>query len=151
MLVFKAILTIEGMGRTLDPDFDLMAAGRDLVGEIVKRQYSMDRIGKDLLWVAKDAAALLQVLPRQIRWMFRKFNANDFAFEIKVPEMDRLRHQIDRSARRLSVSVLAGGLFIASSLALQQNSGQRILNYPVLTVIYFVVGAILVLRFFLKR
>jgi len=45
------------MGRSLDPEFDLMAMGQDMVKELVKNQYSMQRISKDLLWVAKDAAA----------------------------------------------------------------------------------------------
>ena len=58
-------------------------------------------------WVAKDAAALLQVLPRQIRWMFRKFNSNDFAFEIKSRELDDIRRQLDVNGRRMSLSVVA--------------------------------------------
>ena len=83
MLVFKAILTIEGMGRTLDPDFDLFAMGQILAKDLVKNQYSVQRLSKDFLWLGKDMAALFKVLPRQVRWMFRKLNSNDFAFEIK--------------------------------------------------------------------
>lgn len=64
MIVFKAILTIEGMGRTLDPQFDLLAMGQDLVKDLVKNQYSMQRLSKEFLWVAKDVAALLKILPR---------------------------------------------------------------------------------------
>src|SRR5687768_9988285 len=101
MIVFKAILTIEGMGRTLDPEFDLLKMGEELVKDLVKSQYSVQRLSKDFLWVAKDVASLLQVLPRQIRWMFRKFNSNDFAFEIKSPELQDIRKQLDINGRRM--------------------------------------------------
>lgn len=150
MMVFKAILTIEGMGRTLDPEFDLLSMGQDLVKDLVKNQYSVQRLSKDLLWVAKDAAALLQVLPRQIRWMFRKFNSNDFAIEIKSPELDGIRRQLDANGRRMSLSVLASGLFVASSIALQHSGGRMVGEYPLLSVVYLAVGAVFLLVLLLK-
>ncbi len=150
MLVFKAILTIEGMGRTLDPGFDLLATGKDLVKDLVKNQYSVQRLSRDFLWVAKDVAALLQVLPRQIRWMFRKFNSNDFAFEIKSPDLQDIRSQLDVNGRRVSSSVVVAGMFIASSIALHQTTGRMVWDYPLASVIFFVVGAFVLLRLFLR-
>ena len=150
MIVFKAILTMEGMGRTLDPDFDLLALGQDLVKDLLKNQYSMQRLTKDFVFVAKDVASLLQVLPRQIRWMFRKFNSNDFALEIKVPDLQDVRTQLDLNGRRQSQSVLIAGLFIASSIALQHNGGQMIGDYPLLAVLYFGSGCVFLLSLLLK-
>lgn len=145
MIVFKAILTIEGMARSLDPSFDLMAAGEELVKDLVKDQYSPAQIRKDLLWVAKDAAVLLQVLPRQVRWMFRKFNSNNFAIEIKSPDLEAIRWQLDLNGRRTSRSIAAAGLLIAGSIALQKDVGRVIAGYPVLAVILIGIGAALIL------
>ncbi len=151
MLVFKAILTIEGMGRTLDPDFDLLAMSEDLVSDLVKNQYSMQRISKDLMWVAKDAASLLQILPRQIRWMFRKFNSNDFAFEIKVPEIEGIRRQLEINGKRTSMSVVIAGLLVAGSLGLSYTQGQFIGDYPALTVIYVSIAAAFTVLFLFRN
>jgi ubiquinone biosynthesis protein len=150
MIVFKAILTMEGMGRTLDPDFDLMAVGQDLIKDLVKNQYSMQRMSKEFLWIAKDMATLFQVLPRQIRWMFRKFNSNDFAFEIKSPDLQAVRTQLDTNGRRMSGSILVAGLFIASSISLQLRDGPTLLDYPVFSVIYFAMGAVLFLNILVR-
>lgn len=150
MIVFKAILTIEGMGRTLDPDFDLLSMGQELVKDLVKNQYSFQRISKELLWVAKDAAALLQVLPRQIRWMFRKFNSNDFAFEIKSRELDDIRRQLDVNGRRMSQSIVISGLFVAGSIALQHSESRMIGSFPLISVIFIVIGAIFLLNLLFK-
>lgn len=155
MLVFKAIFTIEGMGRTLDPEFDLLMMGQDLVKDLVKNQYSMQRITKESVWLVKDVANLLRVLPRQLRWMFRKFNSNDFAFEIKSPDFKEIREQLDLNGRRTSLSILVSGLFIASSIALQQVGDQKVGNYPLVAVVYFGGGCIflgnLLLKFLRKR
>jgi ubiquinone biosynthesis protein len=140
MIVFKAILTMEGMGRTLDPDFDMIAIGQDLVKDLVKNQYSLPRLSRDLLWVAKDVAGLLQVLPRQIRWMFRKFNSDDFAFEIKSKELADIRVQMDLNGRRLSLSVLVVGCFLAASVSLLRPSGDMVGDYPLISVVFLALG-----------
>lgn len=151
MLVFKAIVTIEGMGRTLDPDFDLMVMGRELAKELVKEQYSTERLTKDFMWIAKDVAALLQVAPRQIRWFLRKFASNDYAFEVKSPDLQDIRKQLDHNSRRMSLSVLGAGLFIASSIALQSTSlPYQIWDYPVFAVIYFGAGCFILLNLILR-
>jgi len=150
MLVFKAILTIEGMGRTLDPQFDLLATGQDMIKDLVKNQYSPQRLSKEFLWVAKDAASLLQTLPRQVRWMFRKLNANDFAIEIKSPDLDAIRSQLDLNGRRMSLSVLAAGLFIASSVALNHADEKMVGHYPLGSLLLFVVACVVVCNLILK-
>ncbi len=150
MIVFRAILTLEGMGRTLDPDFDLLSLGQDLIKDLVKNQYSMQRISKDFVWIAKDLASLLQVLPRQIRWMFRKFNSNDFAFEIKSPDLRDIRNQLDLNTRRMSMSVLVAGLFIAGSLSLNHPDDNVIWGYPAPAVVLFALGAIVLLNLMIK-
>jgi len=149
MLVFKAILTMEGMGRVLDPDFDLIATGQDLIKDLVKNQYSIPRISKELMWVAKDVTSLLQTLPRHLRWMFRKFSANDFALEVHSPELKLLRDDLRINGKRTSLSVLIAGLFIASSIALQHSGGHMLGDYPVLSVIYFVTAILILLRLFI--
>lgn len=151
MIVFKAILTLEGMGRTLDPEFDLISTSEQMVKDLVKEQYSPQRLSKELLWVAKDMAALFQVLPRQLRWMFRKLNSNDFAFEIKAPELQEIRMQLDVNGRRMSLSVLVAGLLIAGSIALNHTDESRVGDYPLMSVILLSSALLFLLRMLLRR
>lgn len=149
MIVFKAILTIEGMGRLLDPEFDLLKIGQDLVKDLARDQYSVQRISKDLVWLLRDVSSLMKTLPRQIRLMFRKFNSNNFAFEITVPELQGIREQLDINGRRQALGLLAIGFFIAGSVAQFSTVGRVFLGYPLFAVIYNVAGlAVLTLIFF---
>ncbi len=150
MIVFKAILTIEGMGRTLDPEFDLLKTGQDLVKDLVKNQYSPQRLSKEFLWIAKDMGALLQVLPRQLRWMFRKFNSNDFAFEIKSADLQDVRTQLDINGRRASLTTLAASFFVAGSLALHYSADTTIWGYPATAAVFFGAGAAFVIRLLMR-
>jgi ubiquinone biosynthesis protein len=146
MVVFKAILTTEGMGRSLDPGFDLLSSGQELVKEMVKSQYSLHAIRNDLIWSAKDVLSLFQTLPRQIRWMFRKLNSNDFAFEIKSEDLREISQKIEKSGRRTSLSMVIGSLLIASSIALQFATEHQFLGLPSMSVVYLAVAIFLLLR-----
>ena len=150
MTVFKAIITIEGMGRSLDPEFDLLSMTEELIKDFIKNQYSLHRLRKEFLWISKDVAILMKSLPRQIRWMFRKFNSNDFAFEIKSPDFQAIRHQLDTNGRRMSLSILISGLFISSSLALNSHSQQVIGDYPIAAILYFGAGCFFLADLLLK-
>ena len=140
MLVFKAILTIEGMGRALDPEFDLLLIGQELVKDLAKNQYSPQRISKDFAWLLRDVSNLMKILPRQIRLMFKKFNSNNFAFEIKIPELIGIQSQLDKNGKRLTVGVMTAGLFIAASIAQTAPVGRMVLGYPLFSVIYNLAG-----------
>lgn len=151
MIVFKAILTMEGMGRTLDPSFDLMSIGRDLAKDLLKNEYSFDKLSREFAWVSKDFLNLLQNLPRQIRWMFRKFNSNDFAFEIKSPDLQEVSEKIDVHGRRLSSSIMIAGFFIAGSLSLEHSSGHMIWDLPLVSVLLYGAGSLFTINIIFKR
>lgn len=150
MLVFKAILTVEGLGRTLDPTFDLLATGRELAKELIKNQYSPQRMTRDLMVVARDMSLLLETLPRQIRWMFRKLARNDYAIEVRSPELADIRRQMDLNGRRMSLSILVGGLFIAGSIALHRDGGAKLWDTPYFSVLLFGGGCFFLIRLFLR-
>ena len=150
MIVFKAILTMEGMGRTLDPDFDLLALGQELTGDLLKRQYNLERIGRELLWLAKDTSSLIRILPRQLKAFIRRFSANDFALEVRLPQLDDIRSQMDLNGRRMSLSVLAAGLFVATALALQAPDVSRVGGYPLPAVLFFGAGCFMLVRLFFR-
>ena len=146
MLVFKALLTTEGMARSLDPTFDMMSLGQELAAELVKNQYSAERITRQLIWVAKDFASFFQILPRQLRWMMQRFAENNYAFEIKIPQLDETRHELRRGSKRQTRALLAGSFMISAALSLNFNNGPTIGDFPAVSVVLAVIGALLSLR-----
>ncbi|MBC7385098.1 MAG: phosphotransferase [Cryobacterium sp.] len=141
MIVFRALFTVEGLGRELDPDFDMMTLGRELMVDLVKDQYSPENFSKDALWIAKDMMALALVLPRQIRWMFKKFSADGYAFEVKSPQLDQLTAGLERNTRKLSLSILTTGLVIAAALSMQAPEAiHRFKGYPAPTIVLLVLA-----------
>ena len=135
MLVFKAIFTAEGLGRSLDPGFDMMELGKELVRDLVKDQYSLDKISKDVIWMTKDILSLAQVMPRQLRWFIKKWSQDGFAFEVRNPEIELLSEQLEKNSKKTNLSIVSAGLFVSGAIALNATSTPMIGDYPAFSVV----------------
>ncbi|MBS1959175.1 MAG: hypothetical protein JST80_06885 [Bdellovibrionales bacterium] len=147
MLVFRAIVTMEGLGRLLDPEFDMISVGETLIADVVKIQTSVSRLKSDAFKISKELLSLLDVLPRNIRWALQKFARNDYALELKSPELARLARVTEAGNRRISASIAAGGALIAGAIVIQSDRGHHWGDYPSLGVILIIFG----LFFLFKR
>lgn len=141
MIVFKAILTMEGMGRTLYPNFDIIGIGQSLVQDLVKNQADPGKLQQDLLWLAKDSAVFLRTLPRQLRWMFNHLARNNYSIELRSSQMDELRVQLHKNSVRMTNAVLASTLLIVCCL-LKFVESQDLLGFNVPIFVYGVLIAL---------
>ena len=146
MLVFRAIVTMEGMGRLLDPNFDMIAMGETLIQDLIKIQTSPKRLKHEAFTMSKDFIALLEMLPRNIRWALKKLAQNDYAFEIKSPETAKLASFVDRGSRRISRSITATGLLIAGAIVVQAGKGDYWGDYPIAGVVLIGLGLFFVIK-----
>jgi len=123
MLVFRAIATIEGVGRLLDPKFDMVALGESLIKDIIALQASPQKVTKEFFKISREVFSLLEVMPRHIRWGFRKFASNGYAIEIRSPDTAKIARQIDLGSKRLSRSVLAMACLLTGAIIIHSGAG----------------------------
>jgi len=90
MLLFKAIMTVDGLAKTLDPDFDILQLGNRLAKEVVASRYSKERVTKDLLILARDLQDTLETFPKLLKRFLRRWAQNGFAVEVSQKEASLL-------------------------------------------------------------
>ena len=146
MLVFRAILTMEGMGRLLDPKFDMIAMGEELIVDLVKIQMSPARLKGEAFKISKDLISLLEVLPRNLRWAIRKFAKNDYAIEFKSQEIARVAVVIDRGSRRISRALAGFGLLISGAILVMADKGYHWDDFSVPGLVLLLFGAYFIVR-----
>ena len=146
MLVFRAIVTMEGMGRLLDPEFDMMTTGESLIKDIIQIQSSTGRLKTEFFRITKDLTALLEIAPRNLRWALRKLARNDYALEIKSPELAKVAQQMDRGSRRISRSIAGMGCLLAGAILVHADKGEHWGDYPISGVVFLLLGVFFALR-----
>lgn len=111
LLLFKAMVTIEAMGKKIEPDFDIMQVGTRLAKRVLTTRYSKERLMRDLLVMGRDTQGLIEMLPRQLKHFFRVWSHNNFAWETKNKDVADLSLSVKYLAYFFMLSTFALGLF----------------------------------------
>lgn len=72
----KSLVTVEGMGNTLDPGLNIPAASRKPVQSILKKQFSPLNVLKDIILVLPEMVDILSVSPLIISEGLKSFETN---------------------------------------------------------------------------
>ncbi|MFM8269666.1 MAG: ABC1 kinase family protein [Pseudomonadota bacterium] len=115
MLLFKAIMTIDGLAKKLDPDFDILSLGNRLAKEVVASRYSKERVTKDLLILARDLQDTLETFPKLLKRFLRKWSHNNFAIELKSKDAELLPKAILQATYYLVLCVTSIALIVVGS------------------------------------
>lgn len=130
MLLFKAILTIESLGKRLEPGFDILSIGHQLARQALSVRYSRERIARDLLIMGRDFQTLLEISPRILRRFLSHWAANDFSIEHRNPDTARVAQSVLIAARVVGWSVISAGSFAVACLHLWRNPSALFLGLP---------------------
>ena len=132
MLLAKALVTIEGIGRRLDPDFNMFVHLQPFMDKIVREKVGPAHLGKEAARMALSFATLFKNLPRDLQAFINRLNHNRFKIDLEHRGFDRLINDLDRSSNRISFSMLIAALIIGSSLIMQTEKGPLLFGFPAL-------------------
>ena len=67
LLVGKALMTTEGVGKAVAPEFDVFEEAKPFFLDLVKKRYSPERLGNELLRRLERLSGATSNLPEQLR------------------------------------------------------------------------------------
>ncbi len=136
-LLIKAFITLEGMGRELDPDFDMAGEAMPMVEQAMRARYSPAAIVKRGWKSAEATLALLTDLPHDLSRLLRAARRGRLKIRLDVTHLKHVGNQIDRSANRLAVGIVVAALIIGSSIVMTVPGGPHLLGLPLLGLLGF--------------
>ena len=113
VLVAKAMMTVEGIGKQIDPSLDLFAESRPLFLNLLRQRYSPERLGMQLLRRVERIGAMTSNLPQQLQDVLEDLRMGRLQVRTDDPEAGRAS---DRLGRRLLTGLLVGSASIGSVL-----------------------------------
>lgn len=143
MLLAKSLVIIEGMGRNLDPGFDMVEHLRPFMENALLKKYSPRRISRDISSMLLSYMNLARDLPRDIKEIVNRINRNKFKIDLEHRGLDKFTADFDRSINRLSSSMILAALIIGSSIIMQTSRGPQLLGFPVLAFLGYTVAGVI--------
>jgi ubiquinone biosynthesis protein len=143
MLFFKSIVSIEGLGHRLRPDFDVLSFAIEYSGELVKESFDPKHLLNTTTRAGRDTKNLLQQLPRQLLMLTRRLNSSQNFTRIRLDNALEIRQTVERSARLLFLGVLISALLLSGALVLALSDQDFFLGLPGYSVFAFVMTGFL--------
>ena len=143
MMFFKSIVSIEGMGRKIHPDFDFLQYSLEFAGDLAKNHFGPQKVMNDMTQMARESHAFLNALPRQLNFFLRKLNSPDHAFRLKVGEIKELKRSVESSSNLLFLGVIIASLILSSSYIVVHDTQNHIGGIPTLSFIGYVFAGFL--------
>lgn len=112
MLVGKALITIEGVGKEIAPDFDIIEESRPLFLELLKKRYSPQRLGNEILRRMERLSGATSQLPEQLQEVLEDVRMGRLAFRVTDTEA---RDAADRLGRRVFSALMSSACLLAGT------------------------------------
>lgn len=143
LMVGKALMTVEGIGKQLDPELDVLGELKPFLTKVIAARYSPERLARDGLRAARSLGDAALALPGQINDILEDARAGRLAVFARDPETAAAT---ERLGRRVFSALLAGAL-LACATALVAVDRARDLAI----VLYVLAAAIVVLHLWRDR
>jgi len=136
-LLLKVFITLDGLGRQLDPDFNMVAEATPFVKRAMLARYQPDALAKRSWRNLTEIVDVLSNLPRDIRRLLTSARRGALQFNVNIARLDRFGHELDRAASRLTVGLVTSALIIGTSIVMTVEGGPTLFGLPVLGLLGF--------------
>jgi ubiquinone biosynthesis protein len=140
-LLIKAFISLEGMGRGLDPDFHMAAEALPLLKQLVRARYTPKALGLRGWQALSSTLGVIGQLPGDAALLLRRARQGRLQVGIEIADLKRTGDQIDRAASRLAVALVIAALIIGSSIVMTVGGGPQLLGLPAFGLLGFLGAA----------
>ena len=141
-LLIKAFISLEGMGRELDPDFDMASEAMPLLEQALRERYAPTALLQRGWRGVSEALSLVAGLPQDLSRLLRAARRGRLEIHIDITHLKRVGNQLDGAASRLVVGIVVAALIIGSSIVMTVPGGPTLLGLPFFGLLGFV-GAVI--------
>ena len=150
MLYFKSIVSIEGLGQKITPDFDFLNFTLTMVSEVAKHQFQPTKFVDEANIMLRESRGFISSLPRQMNMILRRMNTPNYKTRIHVEGIDDLKRSIEISFNLLFLGVIIAALIISSALIYPHPSAWQVAGMPGLSLIGYLVSGVLGIAAFIN-
>jgi len=149
-LLFKGISLIEGVGRSINPDLDIVKSLHPYTKKIFTKKINPKNLLKTGMDRMMNFTDNVDEIPKEFRSVLQKLDENKFTVSSEIKNIDKTNQLIKSSVVNLILAMVLGANIIATAIVFSSESGPRIGELSLVAVLGFVFSIILVLILLLR-
>ncbi|MCW4455658.1 AarF/UbiB family protein [Flavobacterium sp. MXW15] len=142
-LLGKALLNLETVCRELSPELDTRTVVERQLQHVMRARLKKSLSAANLASEAMEVQQLLREGPRKLSDILALVAENRLQVRVAGLEESRLMESLQKIANRVAAGIVTAALILASSLMMRVDTGTRLLGYPAIAMVLFLLGVIL--------
>lgn len=147
-LLTKSFVSLEGMGRQLDPDYDMITQAEPFLRKQMLNRLSPEQLFKRGRRGVADGYKVLTGLPKDTHDLVKTLQSGQFKFHMEVEKAEHFLDRIDKSVSRLIMGIVIAALIMGSSIVMTVSGSDIPFGLSVFAMLGFfsaVIGAVYLL------
>jgi ubiquinone biosynthesis protein len=143
VLLGKAFVTVSGLAKELDPQFDLATIAGPYARRLVLERLSPGRLTRSLGVLLWQLVNLAQRAPRELRELLDKAVAGQLQVIFRHQGLDPFGHTLERTGNRLASSVTLAAVLLSATMLITAGLGPKLFGVSALGLAGFAVAGML--------
>lgn len=123
VMVGRSLMTMEGTGRQIHPELDLLSEGKPYFLRLIAQRYSPDRLTNDALRMALKLSSRAGQMPDQLSEILDDLRKGHLTFKAADPELAAV---YDRFGRRVYSGLTVAAMVIGGSIMVTLSHGYAV-------------------------
>jgi ubiquinone biosynthesis protein len=139
-LLFKTLITLEGLGQQLDPEFHMIDHVTPFVERIIQQRYTPKSLLARGRKSVRETLDVLADVPRDVRHLLRDMRRGRVKIDLDLKRLDHFGHQLDSASNRLTMGILTASLVVGSSIIMTVEGGPQLFGLPLFGLLGFLIA-----------
>ena len=139
-LLFKTLITLEGLGQQLDPGFHMIDHVTPFVERVIQQRYTPQALLARGRKSVRETLEVLADLPRDLRHLLQDMRRGRVKVDLDLKRLDQFGHQLDRASNRLTMGILTASLVVGSSIIMTVKGGPQLFGLPFFGLLGFLIA-----------
>ncbi len=148
-MFFKAMMTVEGIGKIVSPDMDLISECRPYIEDLIAQRYGPERVLKSAADTLQAFARFARQFPVSANQFLAQLEEGRLALGVEYAQLDRLEAERDKRLNRAVLAAVGSVLLLCGTFA-RLDDGITILGMPALSLLCYVIGGWMLMRLVLR-
>ncbi len=142
-LLLKSLITIEGVGLEIDPDFNIFETAKPFVNKMLRERYNPQHLLKTAVSTLQEFNKSVVLIPKLLNGLYQRTKIDSMKIDFDTRGTSKVISELNKMVNRLVFSLIVASLIIGSSLIIQADVEPFLLHYPLLGVAGFVTAGLL--------
>ncbi|MGC1941931.1 MAG: AarF/UbiB family protein, partial [Pseudolabrys sp.] len=132
-LMFKALISLEGLGRHYDPEFRLIERAKPFLDSAMRERYQPAEAARRAQETLSNFFGLVTSMPRDLARLVKDARHGRMRVDLDLKRLDSFGHRLHSAMNRATIGIMTASLVVGSSIVMTVAEGPTVLGVPLLT------------------